>query len=163
MREARLPPEYYKKRNMMLKIPTKALILVAAIVWFIAGAFVISVGVTAALEPWSFVMGLAFLIVFVAFLVLFLMIARKHIRRIRSYTEPLTEIYKFFDTQSYIIIAVMVFLGAALRVSLLVPEPAIASFYSGLGLALLASSIYYIVTYVAVCDELVIKDRGTAA
>ena len=147
----------------MLKIPTKVLILVAAIVWFIAGASVISVGVTAATEPWSSAMGLASLIVFVAFLVLFLMIARKHIKRIRGYTEQLTEIYKFFDTQSYIIIAVMVFLGAAIRISLLVPEPAIASFYSGLGLALLASSIYYIVTYVAICDELVIKDTSTVS
>jgi len=146
----------------MLKIPTKVLILVAAIVWFIAGASVISVGVTATTEPWSSAMGLASLIVFVAFLTLFLMIARKHIKRIRSYTEQLTEIYKFFDTQSYIIIAVMVFLGAAIRISLLVPEPAIASFYSGLGLALLASSIYYIVTYVAICDELLIREKPAA-
>ena len=142
----------------MLQIPTKILILVAALVWFAAGAAVVSVGVTAATEPWTLAMGIAFLVVFVAFFALFLMIARKQIRRISSYTERLTSIVKFFDAQSYIIIAVMVFLGAAVRLSQMVPNPAIASFYSGLGAALISSSIYYLVTYIAICEELVVKE-----
>ena len=142
----------------MLQIPTKTLILVAAFVWFAAGAAVVSVGVTAATEPWTLVMGITFLVVFVAFFALFLMIARKQIRRISSYTERLTSIVKFFDAQSYIIIAVMVFLGAAVRLSQMVPNPAIASFYSGLGAALISSSIYYLVTFIAICEELVVKE-----
>ena len=144
----------------MLKIPTKALILVAAIVWFVAGAAVTSVGVTAASEPWTLLMGTVFFAVLIAFLILFLMIARKQIRRIESYTEELTEVFKFFDAQSYIIMAVMIFLGAALRISLLLPDTAIACFYSGLGTALIASSIYYMVTFVATCEQFVVKERS---
>jgi hypothetical protein len=103
------------------------------------------------------VMGIVYFIVFIAFLVLFLRIALKHIQRITSYTEPLTAIYKFFDSRSYIIIIVMVFLGAAIRISSLVPGPAIASFYSGLGTSLIISGIYYLVTYIAICAELVAR------
>ena len=141
----------------MLQIPTKALILVAALVWFAAGLGVVSVGVTATHKPWTAVMALVFFIVLAAFLVLFLRIASKHIRRIRGYTDELTGIFKFFDAQSYVIIAVMVFLGAAIRASMLVPGPGIASFYSGLGMALIVSAIYYLVTYVAICDELIVQ------
>jgi len=144
----------------MLKIPTKALILVAAIVWFVAGAAVTSVGVTAASEPWTLLMGAVFFAVLIAFFILFLRIARKQIRRIQSYTEELTEVFKFFDAQSYIIMAVMIFLGAALRISLLIPDAAIACFYSGLGVALIASSIYYMVTFVATCEQLVVKEKS---
>jgi len=143
----------------MLKIPTKALILVAALVWFAAGAAVTSVGVTAASQPWTLVMGAVFFGVLVAFFILFLMIARKQIRRITGYTEELTELFKFFDAQSYIIMAVMIFLGTALRISLLIPDTAIASFYSGLGMALIASSIYYLVTFIATCEQLVVKEK----
>jgi len=146
----------------MLKIPTKALILVAAIVWLAAGAGVVSVGVTAASEPWTPVMGLVCLAVFMAFLILFLIIARKQIKRILGYTESLTELFKFFDAQSYIIIAVMVFLGASVRISQLIPDSAIASFYSGLGMALVISSIYYLVTFVAICNELVVKPKQSS-
>ena len=144
----------------MLQIPTKALILVASLVWLAAGASVISAGVTATKDPWTFYMALTFFIVLVAFLILFLMIARKQIRRICSYTDRLTSLLKFFDAQAYIIIAVMVFLGAAVRVSQMVPGAAIASFYCGLGTALIISAIYYLTTYIALCEELVLKDKA---
>jgi putative exporter of polyketide antibiotics len=85
------------------------------------------------------------------------MISRKHIRRIQGYTEELVNLFKFFDAQSYILLAVMMVLGIAIRLSGLVPDPLIALFYSGLGLALITAAIYYTVTYIAVCDELLIK------
>ena len=144
----------------MLKIPTKALILVAAIVWFCAGSAVASVGVTASSEPWTLTMGLVFLAVLIAFFILFLMIAQKQIRRINGYTDELTELFKFFDAQSYIIMAVMIFLGAAVRVSQVLPDSAIASFYGGLGVALVASSVYYMVTFIASCEQLVAKGKS---
>jgi hypothetical protein len=51
----------------------------------------------------------------------------------------------------------MVFLGAAVRLSGLVPGQVIAFFYSGLGAALISAGIYSAVTYVAVCDGLLVK------
>ncbi|MDR0347080.1 MAG: hypothetical protein LBH56_01725 [Coriobacteriales bacterium] len=141
----------------MLKIPTKMLLLAAAFVWLAAGFSVVSVGVTAAEVSWTAPMALASLAVYVLFLVMFLMITRRHIRRIRGYTEELTNMFKFFDAKSYVLIAVMIVLGAAVRLSGLVPGFIIAPFYSGLGLALLTAAVYYVVTYVAICDELVVK------
>jgi len=146
----------------MLMVPTKALILVAALVWLAAGIGVVYVGVTAASDPWTGVMAIGFFIVFACFFSLFLLIARKQIRRINGYTDKLTSIFKFFDAQSYIIIAVMVFLGAAVRVSQLLPGSTIAFFYSGLGSALIASAIYYLVTYIAICEELIVHKTPQA-
>ncbi|MDR2672697.1 MAG: hypothetical protein LBC35_05330 [Coriobacteriales bacterium] len=138
----------------MLKIPTKMLILVAAVVWLVAGAGVVSVGIAATTTPWTAEVTTGFIAVYLLFLVMFLLIARKHIRRIRGYTTKLENIFNFFDAQSYAILAVMVGFGATVRLSGLVPDPIIAALYSGLGLALITSAVYYAVTYVAICDEL---------
>jgi hypothetical protein len=138
----------------MLKVPPKMLMLVASIVWLAAGAGVVSVGISASPSPWTVFMGIACLIVYLLFLIMFLMISRKHIRRIRDYTEEFVSIFQFFDARSYIIMAVMIGLGAAVRLSELVPGFIIAFFYSGLGLALITSGIYYVVSYIALCDEL---------
>jgi hypothetical protein len=138
----------------MLKVPPKMLMLVAAIVWLAAGAGVTSVGIAASPSPWTIFMGIACLIVYLLFLIMFLMISRKHIRRIRDYTDEFVSIFQFFDARSYIIMAVMIGLGAAVRLSELVPGFIIAFFYSGLGLALITSGVYYVVSYIALCDEL---------
>jgi hypothetical protein len=126
----------------MLKIPTKMLILVAALVWFLAGAGVASVGVTASEAPWTLSIAGGALVVYALFLVMFLMISRKHIRRILGFDEKLTNLFKFFDAQSYILLAVMVVIGVAVRLSGLVPDFAIALFYTGLGFALVTAAIY---------------------
>jgi hypothetical protein len=143
----------------MLKVPSKMLILAAAVVWLAAGMSVVSVGVTSATAPWTFTMALASLVVYLLFLVMFLRISRKHIKRIRGYTENLVNLFKFFDAQSYLILAIMIGLGAAVRISGLVPGFAIALFYSGLGLALMTAAVYYVVTYIAICDELVVSKQ----
>jgi hypothetical protein len=141
----------------MLKIPPKMLIVAAAVVWLAAGLSVTGVGVTSASHPWDFAMALMALIVYVLFLIMFLMISRKHIRRIRGYTEELINMFKFFDPQSYILLAVMVGLGVAVRISGLVPGSIIAPVYGGLGMALITAAAYYLVTYIAICDELITK------
>jgi hypothetical protein len=146
----------------MLKIRPKMLLVAAAVVWLIAGASVVSVGMAASTAPWTSLMAIASLLVYAVFLIMFLMISRRHIRRIRGYTEELVNLFQFFDAQSYIVLAVMIVLGAAVRISGLVPDPLIALFYSGLGMALITSAIYYAVTYIAVCDELLVKEGQEA-
>jgi hypothetical protein len=133
------------------------LLLAAAVVWLGAGTGVVSVGATASPKPWNLSMALAFLVVYALFLIMFLMISRRHIRRIRGYGEELINMFRFFDPQSYIILAVMVVFGAAVRLSGLVPGFLIAPFYGGIGLALITAAVYYAVTYVAICDELIAR------
>jgi hypothetical protein len=141
----------------MLLVPTKALIVVAAVVWLIAGSSIVYVGVTASPTPWDVGMVALFALVYLLFSALFLRIARKHIKRITSYTESLSFLFKFFDPPSYVILVVMVFFGAAVRMSGFVPGQLIASFYSGLGTALITAAIYYAVAYVALCEELLAR------
>ena len=137
----------------MLKVPTKALLLVAAIVWLFAGSFVVDVGIHAATEPWDSNMAIGFAIVFALFFIMFLNICRKHIKRIKSYDDEMTGIIKFLDPPAYIVLAVMVGIGLSVRISDLVPESIIAFFYTGLGFALMMAAIVYIVTYLAYCEE----------
>jgi hypothetical protein len=141
----------------MLEIPTKLLLLLGGAAWLAAGLSVTSVGITASHGAWSGAMIIALIIVFLLFLAMFLRISLKHAKRILGYTERLTSAFKFFDANSYIIMAVMIGLGVAVRLSGLVPDPGIASFYTGLGSALLICALFYLVTYVAVCDILPTK------
>jgi hypothetical protein len=146
----------------MLKVRPKMLILAAAVVWLGAGTSVTYVGLTASSSPWTLGMAAASALVYALFLVMFLMISRKHIRRIQGYTGDLVNLFKFFDAQSYVILAVMMVFGVAVRISGLVPGGIIALFYSGLGLALITAAIYYTVTYVATCDELASARLGSS-
>ncbi|MDR3053552.1 MAG: hypothetical protein LBU48_06805 [Coriobacteriales bacterium] len=150
----------------MLGIPTKILLLIAGAAWLIAGAAVTSTGIAASQASWTNDMLIGLLIVFMFFAVMFLMVSRKHKKRILGYTEQLTSILRFFDAGSYIIMAVMIGLGVAVRLSGLVPDPIIAFFYTGLGSALLLSAVYYLVTFLTVWDGFPFsaeKDVPTAA
>ncbi|MGV8083123.1 MAG: hypothetical protein AB2L09_05760 [Coriobacteriia bacterium] len=135
-----------------MKISTKNLFLVAGSVWLLAGLNVVSVGLRAADGRWTLPMRGAELAVFVAFLFMFLRMAKKHTKRISSYESPKTNVFKFLDTRSYLIMGFMVALGVTLRVSGLVPDSFIVWFYSGLGSALalagVAYYVYYLCTYV---------------
>lgn len=142
----------------MLEIPTKMLLIVAGIAWLAAGLSVAGVGLVACNGVWTIPMIIGLLVAFALFLVMFLRISVKHTKRILGFPERLTSLFKFFDINSYIIMAVMIGLGVSVRLSGLVPDPAIASFYTGLGAALLVCVVYYLVTYIAVCDELAVAD-----
>ncbi len=136
----------------MLLIPTKFLLLVAAAVWIAAGVSVVNVGVNAFEYGWTLPMAIGFVIVFVLFFMMFIRITLRHKKRILSYTEELKNLFLFFDAQSYILIFIMIVLGIGIRISNFVPDAIIASFYSGLGLALLVCAVYYIVTFVSVFE-----------
>jgi len=133
----------------ILLIPTRVLLLLAAAAWFVAGAAVVSVAVKCSTSAWSLWMPPASLAVFTAFLAMFLNISKRNVTRILAYREPLSFILSFFDANSYMIMAVMMFLGAAIRVSTFAPDAWIAFFYSGLGAALVLSGFYPLVNYLS--------------
>jgi len=128
--------------------------MVAALLWLIAGSFVCAVGVNAASEAWTFNMAIGFLVVFALFFGMFASICRRHTKRICAYEPELMGITKVLDPPAYIILLLMVGMGASARISGLIPEYIIAFFYSGLGAALVIAAIIYIITYVAICEEL---------
>ena len=124
----------------LLAVPKDRLILIAGIVWCLAGAMVSLVGLPLELRlaPGHLILLPLAVVIFVAFdRFVFEPLVRKHTRRIRSQPEAHLPIWRFFNASSWIVMGVMMGGGMALRLSGVVPDWAIAFFYSGLGLALL--------------------------
>lgn len=135
----------------MLKIATEKLLLVAGAVWMIAGLNIANIGIGAYLHEagWVFwVLLVGTVVIFVVFhIFVFTKMVGKHANRIRGYEDDRTHIWKFFDKKGYIIMAIMMGGGIALRMSGLVPEWFIAFFYTGLGLALAVAGLGFIIRY----------------
>ena len=135
----------------MLKISTEKLLLVAGIVWFVAGANILNIGIGAYfLETgwlfWALMVGT--LAIFLVFHVLvFTKMVGKHASRIRGYEEDKTHAFKFFDKKGYIMMAVMMGGGIALRAFGIVPDWFIAFFYTGLGAALAVAGVSFVLRY----------------
>lgn len=134
-----------------MKTATKNLLLIAGAVWGIAGANIVLIGIACYFEDWGpAVLALiaGSLAVFTLFhLKVFNKMASKHAARIRAFAEEKVPVWKFFDAKSYVIMAVMMGGGMALRFSGLVPDWFIASFYTGLGAALFIAGISFIVRF----------------
>ena len=125
----------------MLKVRSKYLLLIAGAVWLLAGLSVTRLGVLAIMggvNPW-FYAGIP--VVFVLFGAMFFKLVEKHSARIHSYGDERMHVLKFFDVKGYIVMAVMMGGGIALRSFGIVPSWFVAFFYTGLGLALASAGI----------------------
>ena len=135
----------------LLKVSSEKLLLIAGIVWSVAGLNIAFIGLTAYLVEtgwlvWALVG--ATLAVFVLFHVfVFTKMVGKHAERIRGFDEDRTYVFKFFDRKGYLMMAIMMAVGIGLRASGLVPDWFIAFFYTGLGLALVAVSYTHLDVY----------------
>ncbi|MVM55761.1 hypothetical protein B5F44_11085 [Gordonibacter urolithinfaciens] len=135
----------------MLKISTDKLMLVAGIVWAIAGANIANIGLTAYQHDWGWVIWALLVgsaVIFVLFHSrIFQKMVGKHAKRIGGYEEAKTNILKFFDKKGYIMMAIMMGGGIGLRMSGLVPDWFIAFFYTGLGIALTVAGLTFLLRY----------------
>lgn len=133
----------------MFKVRSKYLLLIAAAVWLIAGSQVARMGIEAIAagngNPWLLLIGIP--ATFVVFHMMFSKLVGKHAARIRSYGEEKMHVLKFFDVRGYLIMAVMMGGGIALRSFHLVPGWFIAFFYTGLGIALALAGVGFLVHY----------------
>lgn len=113
-------------------VKKRTLLLIASLVWTVAGINVLRIGI------------LEFsVVVFTVFQIfIFGRLVKKHTKRINAYTEPQLFI-KFFDVKSFIIMAVMITGGILIRVLKLVPNEFIAVFYTGLGASLTMAGILF--------------------
>ena len=132
----------------MPKVGPKGLLGIAAAVWMAAGTSITTLGIQALIQegrtaPWweDALLAAGALAVFTLFHSrVFQPLVAKHVARIRAYAEP-QGIHRFFDAKGYLIMAVMMGGGIALRSFGLVPPWFIAFFYTGLGLALASAGI----------------------
>ena len=126
-------------------VKNRTLTAIAGTVWLLAGGNVARLGFQAyrSLGRITVVHPLLSLVVFGAFGGMFFRLTQKHIRRIRSHSQPTQPFWCFFDKKAYLIMACMMGGGIGLRYSGLVPEVFIAVFYSGLGCALALAGVLF--------------------
>jgi hypothetical protein len=124
-----------------LSVPKNYLMLIAGLVWCFAGAMVCMVGLPllarlGVVTPLLYALAAAVFGVF--YLFVFGRLVAKHTARVRAVEQARRPFWEFFDKGSYIVMAIMMSGGMALRLSHLIPDAGIAFFYSGLGVALFA-------------------------
>ena len=126
-----------------MKVKKQYLLLLACLVWMIAGGNIVRIGFEVYSEYLT-VFNIFLSIIIFAFFQFFIFgrLVKKHTKRIIAYEERQWFI-KFFDVKSFIIMAIMMTGGIWLRMSGLAPERFIAVFYSGLGVALLLAGILF--------------------
>lgn len=127
-----------------MKVNKKTLLLIACLVWSIAGFNVLRIGILAYPDYLSFLNLVLSVIIFLLFqYFVFGRLVQKHTRRILNYTDTYQFFLKFFDVKSFCIMAFMISGGIGLRASGIAPERFIAVFYSGLGASLLLAGILF--------------------
>lgn len=131
----------------MFKVKKRTLLLIAGIVWLIAGFNVARLGIAAYFmieRKWYlYVLSVA---VFFVFGTMFYKMSNKHTKRIMGY-EEYKPFWNFFDLKAYLIMAVMMGGGIGLRVAGVIPDVFVAFFYSGLGCALALAGVLFIRNY----------------
>ncbi len=134
----------------MFKIKTEWLVVVAGIVWAIAGLNIFKLGIDAyTSHAWQLPVFIALLVGTVAVFTMFHLkvfnkMVGKHVSRIRAYPDAKTNVFKFFDVRGYLIMAIMMGGGISLRMSGLVPAWFIAFFYTGIGFALAIAGVSFL-------------------
>lgn len=131
-----------------LKVKKNYLILIAGIVWMIAGVNILRIGVQASHGIWHVINVVIAVVVFcLFFFFIFGRMVKKHTDRIMDYKEHRVWVFKFFDVKSYGIMVFMITLGITVRSFKLMPERWIAMFYVGLGSALIAAAVGFLIQF----------------
>lgn len=127
---------------MMVKKLT--LLLLASVVWLIAGFNVLKIGIETYANYLSVINFLLSVLVFLIFwFMVFHKLTIKHTERISNYTKDRQFILNFFDLKSFLIMAVMITGGLLIRKFSLLPDRFIAAFYTGLGSALFLAGVFF--------------------
>ena len=125
---------------------TKTLAFIAGIIWLIAGLNVCRIGVASwtNLDTTSVVMVIGSIVTMILFSSMFVKMLFKNMRRIQEIEAEKRRVWNIMPLKSYIIMAFMITFGVLLRSCQVIPRSFIASFYVGLGSALMMAGIIYI-------------------
>lgn len=132
----------------MFHVKKRTLLLIAGIVWLIAGFNVARLGVLSyfIIESHGYLY-LFSVVVFLFFGIMFIKMSQKHTRRILKY-EDYRPFWNFFDLKAYIIMVCMMGGGIGFRAAVIFPDSFVAFFYSGLGCALALAGILFFINYI---------------
>ena len=128
-------------------VKKRTLLLIAGIVWLIAGFNVARLGVLSyKLIDRTWYLYLLSMIIFLLFATMFFKMSQKHTRRILGY-EDYRPFWHFFDIKAYLIMACMMGGGIGFRAAGIFPDIFVAFFYSGLGCALALAGVLFVRNY----------------
>lgn len=123
------------------------LLITAGILWIIAGANILRIGIATWInntQDWMFKVGEATVIFLLFFVFIFRKLYYKHTRRIEKKKENKNCPFSFFDVKSWIVMVFMIALGITIRSLHLLPDSFISVFYTGLSIALILTGILFI-------------------
>ena len=131
-----------------MKVKKRTLLLIAGIVWLIAGFNVARLGILSfRLVDRTWYLYALTILIFIIFGTMFFKMSDKHTKRILAY-EDKRPFWNFFDLKSYLIMVFMMSMGIGLRASGKIPEFFIGFFYTGLGFALALAGVIFIYNYI---------------
>ncbi|WP_312373111.1 hypothetical protein [Lachnoclostridium sp.] len=126
------------------KIKKRNLLLLASVVWLLAGFNILRIGIISYKDNLTIINLFISIVIFILFwFMVFGKLVRKHTYRIINYNEEKQFFLKFFDIKSFFIMAFMISFGIGIRLSNIFPDLYIAVFYSGLGAALFLAGILF--------------------
>ena len=131
----------------IFNVKKRTLLLIAGIVWLMAGFNVARLGVLsyAVIEKRWYLYVLS-AVVFVLFGRMFFKMSKKHTKRIIGY-EEYRPFWHFFDVKAYLMMACMMSGGIGFRAAGIFPDIFVAFFYSGLGCALALAGVLFATNY----------------
>ena len=131
----------------IFNVKKRTLLLIAGIVWLMAGFNVARLGVLsyAVIEKRWYLYVLS-AVVFVLFGRMFFKMSKKHTKRIIGY-EEYRPFWHFFDLKAYLMMACMMSGGIGFRAAGIFPDIFVAFFYSGLGCALALAGVLFAKNY----------------
>lgn len=131
----------------VFNVKKRTLLLIAGIVWLIAGFNVARLGILAYfLVESKWYLYIFSVIIFMLFGAMFFKMNRKHTKRILGY-EEFRPFWHFFDLKAYIIMFCMMGVGIGFRAVGTFPDIFVAFFYTGLGCALALAGVLFLWNY----------------
>ncbi|MCL1853866.1 MAG: hypothetical protein FWF88_12750 [Peptococcaceae bacterium] len=129
-------------------IPKRILLILAGLIWCFAGYNVLRVGLLSSDEEWH-ISGIVIAgVVFVLFLLMFIHIVRKNRVRIMAFQADRVGIFNALTGKGYFMMVGMMTLGLWLRYAEIMPMSWLRIFYTGLGAALTAAGLLFLVEYI---------------
>lgn len=128
-------------------VSRQMLLITAGIVWIIAGANILRIGIITwqqSSQAWLFKVAEATAVFLLFFIFVFRKLYYKHTRRIEEKQSDRNCPFSFFDIKGWIIMAFMISIGIIVRVFRLLPDSFISVFYTGLAIALIVTGILFI-------------------
>lgn len=140
-------------KKKFYEVPKRMLLVIAGIIWMIAGFNVVRLGVIAyKLIEIRWYLPVLSIIIFTLFGMMFYKMTKKHGKRIMNYEEEYRPVWNFFDIKAYTIMAIMMGGGIGLRNAGVFPDIFVAFFYTGLGCALFLAGGFFILLFLKMSD-----------